>query len=241
VEETKDDKIEVADVVTVPSEEKTSPSAPNVPSAVSIIEPAYKTTKTAIMNPVEYQQIKLLANDLLKAGALPSGIKNAEQVFVLMWTGREMGISPFDSVNSLYMVNGGVRIYGKAVMAQLRKHGYSVEYKDETEGSVTAVVTNKTTGETYKETYTFLEAQKSGYVGANKFGWNMGINRKLKLRYGALSVILRTYIPDVLGSAAGIVEVDEDVKVNDTSSIDRKKQDLLEKLKTENGVTDEDN
>jgi hypothetical protein len=36
------------------------------------------------------------------------------------------------------------------------------------------------------------------------------MNRKLKLRYGVLNMIAKTYLPEVLGSVRGIVEIEED-------------------------------
>jgi hypothetical protein len=220
--------------------------------AIELVEkqdiPAYKTVATDVMNPVAYQQIKLLATDLIKAEAMPQGIKNAEQAFVVMWTGREMGMTPFESINALYIVNGAVRIFGKAVPGQMRKHGYNVEYSNETDAAVTARVYRNTVdgqNEEFKETYTFAEAEKSGYTKSSsglKFGWKEGANRRLKLRYGALSLILRTYIPDVLGPIAGIVEVDEDVDISSTKeTIEQKKARLAAKLNIGKEATDDNN
>jgi hypothetical protein len=68
--------------------------------------------------------------------------------------------------------------------------------------------------EVYEETMTLKMAQDSGYTGTNdggsKVGWKPGINRKLKLRYGALSIIIKSYIPEILGPASDIAEVAED-------------------------------
>ena len=234
----KDDSAKEAQPEVIDSHKPEQEDVPEVGLTEAQVIPAYKTTETEVMNPIVYQQIKMLANDLIKANALPKGIENSEQVFVLMWTGKEMGMTPFDAVNSLYMVNGAVRIYGKALASQMRKHGYQVEYLDETKDSVTARVFRNTKdgmNEEYKETYTFAEAEQSGHTKDKyglKFGWKEGSNRRLKLRYGALSLILRTYIPEVLGSTAGIVEVDEDVNTNSVADdLEAKKEKLKAELK----------
>jgi hypothetical protein len=223
-----------------PDTTDTATVTPKADDSAKVIEltqpqvvPAYKTVATDVMDPIVYQQIKLLANDLINAKALPAGLTNPQQVFVIMWTGREMGMKPFDAVNSLYIVNGAVRIYGKALAGQMRKHGFSVAYKDETVTSATAVVTKG--DESFQETFTFEEAEKSKYTkdknGNLKFGWYEGVNRKLKLRYGALNMIIRTYIPEVLGLTAGIVEVDEDVVTgSNKESIEDKKARLVAEL-----------
>jgi len=179
----------------------------------------YKTENTDVMSPIIYQQMKLIANDFVKSRAIPKGFENADQVFVAMQAGREMGMKPYESLQSLYMVNGGLSLWGKATIRRVREFGYQVEYLDETPEKVTAHVYKKVDGEIvedYKETYTFAEAEKSGYTKGKdglKFGWKEGTNRRLKLRYGALSLIVRTSIPEVFGSAVGIVEVDEDVNM----------------------------
>lgn len=178
-------------------------------------EKAYKVATTDVMDPVIYKQLKVLANDFIKSRAVPQGFANAEQVFVAMMAGREMGMAPYESLQSLYLVNGNLSLWGKAVIRRIRAFGYMIEYTNESDDAVTArVIRGK---EDYKETYTFKEAEASGYTkdsrGAIKFGWRAGTNRRLKLRYGALNLILRTYIPDVMGSALGIAEVIEDVNI----------------------------
>ena len=46
--------------------------------------------------------------------------------------------------------------------------------------------------------------------GNIKLGWKEGANRKRKLRYGVLSQIIHTYLPEVLGSVTGIGDYSED-------------------------------
>lgn len=169
---------------------------------------------TSFMDPAVWVQMQKMAETLRQSGMLPKGLDTVPKILVVMQTGFENGLKPMEAFNSLYVVNGAVNFYGKAVTRRFREHGWMIAYENETEGSVTAVVTNKKDSkEVYRETYTFAEAEKSGYTrkeGNLKFGWKEGFNRRLKLRYGALSIILKTYIPEILGSARGIVEVEED-------------------------------
>jgi len=198
-----------------PAEETETPEiAPEQPRQVTVLEPmpAYKTQETGVMNPVEYQQMKQIAKDFLKSKALPSGFANEEQVLVAILAGKEMGMRPYESVRSMYFVNGRLNIYGDAITRRLRTHGWQIEYKNESPASVTATVSKG--HETYTETYTFQEAEQSGYTkdssGRLKIGWREGLNRRLKLRYGVLAIIIKTYIPEILGEASNIVEVEED-------------------------------
>lgn len=175
------------------------------------------TTATNFLDPNLYIQLKALANDFIRSGAIPTVWQTAEQVLVGLQTGAEMGMKPMEAMNSLYPVNGAINVWGKATIRRLSEHGWKIKYSNETQESCTATVTKGR--ERYTETFEFADAEASGYVyqknkynGQNeiKLGWKPGMNRRKKLRYGVISLIISTYIPDVLGSAMGIVEVSDD-------------------------------
>lgn len=173
------------------------------------------TQATNFLDPNLYVQLKALAQDFIKSRAIPSVWQSAEQVLVGLQTGAEMGMKPMEAMNSLYPVNGAINVWGKATTRRLKEHGWTINYSDESQDACTATVTKG--DETYTETYTFKEAEESGYTkdnrGSLKIGWRAGMNRRKKLRYGVLSLIISTYIPEVLGSAMGIVEMSEDVEI----------------------------
>jgi len=179
-----------------------------------------KNLATQFLNPTVWGQIVGLASTFITSGALPEHYKNKAQVAMAIQAGYEMGMKPIESLQSLYPVNGQWNIWGKAVPKRFRLHGYRISYKEESENSCTAVVTKiDDPSETYEETMTFELAEKSGYVSYTdryskeevlKLGWKEGMNRKRKLRYNALSMIISTYLPDVLDGAQDIQEVFED-------------------------------
>lgn len=175
------------------------------------------TQATSFLDPNVYIQLKALAQDFIKSNAIPSVWETAEQVLVGLQTGAEMGMKPMEAMNSLYPVNGAINVWGKATTRRLKEHGWKIQYADETQETCTATVTKG--DESYTETFTFADAEASGYTTQyNKYdkkrelkvGWKPGMNRRKKLRYGVLSLIISTYIPEVLGSAVGIVEVSDD-------------------------------
>jgi len=188
----------------------TEVAPPRQPSEVSM---RVNTEKTGVIDPIAWKQINGMAETLIKSRALPDYIKNKEQAIVVMQSGFEMGMKPMEALNSLYMVNGQITIWGKAVPKRFKVHGFNLSYKDK-ENETTVTATHKKTGETYTESMTFAEAEQSGYTKSNtgqlKFGWKEGTNRILKLRYGALNKMLKTQLPDVLDSAQGIAEVYQD-------------------------------
>lgn len=170
------------------------------------------TQATNFLDPNVYIQLKALAQDFIKSKAIPGVWQTSEQVLVGLQTGAEMGMKPMEAMNSLYPVNGAINVWGKATTRRLKEHGWTIKYSNETQETCTATVSRGK--EKYTETYTFSEAQESGYTTDNygklKIGWRPGMNRKKKLRYGVLSLIISTEIPEVLGSAMGIVEVSDD-------------------------------
>ncbi len=183
------------------------------PQAVTLRD----TEATSFLDPNLYTQLKGLANDFIKSNAIPSVWETPEQVLVGLQTGVEMGMKPMEAMNSLYPVNGAINVWGKATIRRLLEHGYKIEYKDQSQEGVTATVSKG--DESYTETFLFADAEASGYTTQYnrqtrqrelKVGWKPGMNRIKKLRYGVISLIISTYIPNVLGSAMGIVEVSDD-------------------------------
>jgi hypothetical protein len=183
---------------------------------------AYKVQSTDILDPTTYKHMKLMARDFIGSGAVPKAFTNEMQVLMALQAGYEMGMKPMESLQSLYIVNGAMNVWGKAVTRRLTSHGWKPSYEDGGSGDeqfCTATITNSKTGESHSETYKFSDAVLSRYTTDNngklKPGWLPGMNRKLKLRYGALSVLIKGYVPEVLGAADNIAEVAIDIKPDD--------------------------
>lgn len=222
-----------AEVVTAPSKEK--PDAPEpaeppkqaAPKSVLTDEDkremnlAVRTMETTVLSPVMYEQSKLVANDFFNSQALPKHIQNPTQAFVTIITGAEMGLKPMESIQSLYIINGIITLWGKAVPKALKRHNFKFKFLDEDQEHCHVVVW-KGTGmnkpadddEQYEDTFYFKDAVDSGYTvdnyGKIKVGWKPGQNRKLKMRYNVLSGLIKTYIPEVLDGVSDIAEVAQD-------------------------------
>lgn len=182
---------------------------------------AARNTETSVLSPVQYNQSKIVAKDFFESGALPKHIQNETQAFVTIITGAEMGLKPMEAIQGLYIINGIITLWGKAVPRQLKKHGWKHKFTEEDQDHCTVLVWRgdsykepADTDEQYEETFYFKDAQDSKYTtdsyGKMKVGWLPGQNRKLKMRYNVLSALIKTYIPDVLGEAADIAEVAQD-------------------------------
>lgn len=176
-----------------------------------------KSTKTSIFDPAVWEQMKGMAETFIQSKALPPYITNAAQVVLIFSHGKDMGMSPTQALSSLYIVNGTVTIWGKAIIARLTQNGYQTKYKDGdclNENAWCEATVISPSGETYTEKYTFKEAQGSICIKTSKGirpGWLPGQNRKLKLRYGAINIILKTYLPHFLYGCNGLADIDGEV------------------------------
>ena len=169
-----------------------------------------KLQATDYMNPTIWKQMSSMADTFVKSNAIPSYLKNTAQVMVVLQTGHEMGLKPMEAINDLYIVKGSVNLWGKGLVKAFRRHGYEIEFPQETDTAVEVNV--KQDGRIVAmETYRYEDAVESGYTtnndGSEKFGWKKGLNRRLKLRYGALALVAKTRLPEVLGSIDGVAEL----------------------------------
>lgn len=164
------------------------------------------TEVTEFLNPTIWGQMKAMSQAFVKSGALPKS-ENDFTILMKIQAGYEMGMKPLEAVKSFYFVNGTMNIFGSATMRRIREHGWRISYKDEPNK---CTVTVSKGDESYTDSLTFEEAEKSGWTKSQyglKPAWVDGVNRRLKLRYGATSILIKTYIPEVLGSATDIAEV----------------------------------
>ena len=108
-----------------------------------------------------------------KSGLFPD-IKTQAQAAVKILEGRELGLSPFESMNGLYFVNNRLAMYAN-IMAGLvkktKKYDYTVIKIDNTECSIDFFDTSdkeerKKLG---NSTFTFKDAAQAGL--ANKEVW----------------------------------------------------------------------
>lgn len=172
------------------------------------------TSATSIFDPIAYAQLKTLAADLIAGGATSPDAKTPEQLLVKLQAGYELGMTPVQAQNSLYIVNGKTNIWGAALIARLRLQGWAIRYLNESADECTIQVTKGS--EVIEDTFQYQDAVDSGYTKSNdgkeKIGWKKGQNRKLKMRYGAAAQLVKTYLPEVLGgNNIGVQEIDGEV------------------------------
>ena len=144
------------------------------------------------------------------ASGIFKDVKTAAQAVVKILAGKELGLSPIESMNSLYIVNDKIAVLATMIAARIKrsaKYDYRVIKLDETECSISFVSMNGV--DEFKElgisTYTIKDAAKAGIV--NKDNWRNYPRNMLFAR--ALSNGARWYCPDSLASFHSVEELQD--------------------------------
>lgn len=165
----------------------------------AITEVTPRASEVAVhFDSIRLQEMGKMAEAFHRAGCFGSDVKNPYQALVKIQAGFEMGIPPMEAMNSLYIVNGHITIYGVAMSKRLRTKGWTISYDDKPDS---CTVTIKKGEEAYSYTANSGELTKSQ---AFKFA------PKEKLRWHALSRLIRFHVPEVLD--AGVSYLKEEIE-----------------------------
>lgn len=179
-------------------------------------------------------QIEALTAKLQSSGALPNSIKNGSQLAMVFLAGYEAGMTPMESINSFYIVNGKVTIWGSAVLVQLRRAGFKLKWLESTDKIASVRITSPD-DETHEETYTIEEAKASGLLG--KDTWTK--YPKEMLRHKAIGRGVRFFCPEVLAGFYLKEEIEDENEVaRPTVSVDANVIDVEQKPKLDEKLND---
>lgn len=174
-------------------------------------------TRKEFMNPVALQQIEVLSQKLIGSKALPNTIQNGAQLSMVLMAGYEAGMTPMEAINSFYIVNGKVTIWGQAVIRMLRRSGWSLEWPESTPTKATVTITKG--NEQATESYTIEEAKMAGLLHKNP--WKNHPTEML--RHKAIARAVRFTCPEVLNGHYVTEEIDGDAVVVDAKKEVEKK------------------
>lgn len=144
-----------------------------------------------------------MAEKFAKSKAFPS--YSPEQIYVIIKAGAEMDLKPMQSLQSLYIYNGKVEPYGKALSFFITRAGYIIKYSEETVSSVKVTVSkdNFEASETVSTKDPILANKLKGdKKAAIKFA------PRQKIRYHALRMILSFHLPHLISGTPDLFEND---------------------------------
>lgn len=150
-----------------------------------------------------------------KSGMFPD-VKTQAQAVVKILAGKEMGLTPFESMNSIYIVNNKLAVMSNA-MASIVKKGGKYDYKvmklDDQECSLSFFRLNGEVKELGVSTFTFKDAARAGL--ANKDVWKNYPRNMLFSR--ALANGVRWFCPDA--ACGNVVEELTDIEPVHTTKV----------------------
>lgn len=148
----------------------------------------WKSEKLAEAN-IELNTMLKMAKQLIASKAFPN--MTAEQAFVVIKAGKELGMSEIQALNDLYIVNGRIGFHSKGLIGRLTSQGCKFTYTDETKNGV--LVTCYYKDEVFKQ-----EVTDKDHLLINSKA--MRIAPQNKMRFHGVRMIATFHLAHLLGS-----------------------------------------
>jgi hypothetical protein len=147
----------------------------------------------------------LAIGEIFSKSSMFPDVKSQAQAVVKILAGKELGLSPFESMASIYVVNGKLALTSKAMSGLIKrskKYDYVIKKLDNEECIVDLLREGEVIGTT---SFTFKDAAKAGL--ANKDVWKNYPKNMLFAR--ALSNACRFYCPEIISGYSIKEELDD--------------------------------
>jgi len=168
--------------------------------------------------PQSFDDAWRIAQVLAKSGMCPSGIDTPEKVMVAIMAGAEVGMAPFQALQSFAIINNRPTLWGDGMLGVVRRFGVTVAERIEGAGDkmiAYCVVTRPDTKETIERPFSVDDAKAAKLWG--KAGpWTTYPKRMLQMRARAWA--LRDGCADML-RGMHMAEEAQDVEVVENHSI----------------------
>lgn len=141
-----------------------------------------------------YQNFKEISKDFFESKALPVRLDNIPKVVMTMQAWYDLGLSPTQAINWLYMVNWKITVYWETAILLMKQAGYQIEILESTSDKATVKISKGWISQEF--TYTIAEAKHAWL-----FGRKMQIREKFPrqmLLYKAFAYARKFFAPDCL-------------------------------------------
>lgn len=138
----------------------------------------------AAIIPQTLEETFRLANAISQSGLAPKSLDSPEKVMVAIISGAELGMPPFQSIQSFAVINGKPSIWGDGMLAVVRSKGFKVQEWFDNEDAPTKAfckVTRPDTGEEIERTFSLDDAKKANLLG-KQGPWQTNQKRMLQMR-----------------------------------------------------------
>ena len=140
--------------------------------------------QVAALVPQTLEEAFRVSQAIAASGLAPKGMDKPETVMVAIMAGAELGLAPFQALQSFAVVNGRPTLWGDGLMAVARSQGIKAREWIEGEGDQIVAhceVTRPDTGEIIERAFSVADAKKAALWG--KAGpWQSYPKRMLQMR-----------------------------------------------------------
>lgn len=180
--------------------------------------------------PQSFEEAWRVAGALAASGLAPASIKTQEQVLAVIMAGAEIGMPPFQALQSFAVINGRVALWGDGMLGVVRKYGVTIDERiDGERADAVAVCTvhRPDTKENITRSFSVADAKTAG-LWSKQGPWTQYPLRMLQMR--ARSWALRDGCADLLRGLKMAEEV-QDYVIADEPIIEPKPPALRGKQK----------
>lgn len=144
-----------------------------------------------------------VAVSLAKTSFVPANFRGKpEEVTAAIMLGSEVGLSPMQSLQNIFVISGKPGMYARTMVALVLAAGHEIVTVKKTDSSVTVKGRRAGTEEWTEETWTTERARKAGYTSNKKYE----TDPQSMLYARAAADICRQIAPDALAGLAYTVE-----------------------------------
>lgn len=169
--------------------------------------------------PQSFEEAWRVAGALAASGLVPKDLATQEKVLVVIMAGAEIGMPPFQALQSFAVINGRPALWGDGMLATVRKFGVKVEETIVGDGDTAVAhctVTRSDTGEQITREFSVADA-KAASLWKKAGPWTTYPKRMLQMRARAWA--LRDGCADMLRGMKMAEEV-EDYTVERSEAIE---------------------
>lgn len=161
---------------------------------------------------------KQLGDALCQTTFAPKDFRGkAEDAAAAILHGDEVGLSPMQSLQSIYVISGKPALYARTMVAIVLAAGHEVWTVSKSDKSVTVAGRRRGSSHTVEETWTYDRARKAGYTSNKKYETDPAA----MLYARAASDVCRQVAPDALAGLAYSVEELELDQAEQTTTVTR--------------------
>lgn len=160
--------------------------------------------KNSLINVDNLDTVMVFAEKIANTQLVPPNFRGKpEDIMVAMQMGKEVGLLPMQSLQSISVINGKPSMYGDSLLALCRSHPEFVDIEEKGDDRQATCTVKRKNQTPVVSTFTIEQANRAGLVGRSPV-WKTYPERMLQMR--ARGFALRDAFPDALG---GMITTEE--------------------------------